>query len=143
MKLIKPLLSIALFTIICLSAYAQTKTGQIYFMRSTGFTGAAVNVRIYIDDQLVCKLKNNRFSIHDVATGKHVVTVQPTGISNGKKSDPITANVEEGKANYVNLVLKTAGYASWLSCEEVTQSSADNTLKKIKQTSDCLPKDAK
>ncbi|NCD71155.1 hypothetical protein [Mucilaginibacter agri] len=137
MKFIKSLLSVALLTFICLSAYSQTPTGQIYFMRSTGYNGAAVNVRIYVDDQLVCKLKNNRFSIHDMAVGKHVVTVQPTGISNGKKSDPITVEVAEGKANYVNVVQRVSGYASYLSCEEVTQSSADNTLKKIKQTTDC------
>jgi len=120
------------------SAFSQTKTGQVYLIRSTGYTGSAVNYRFYIDDQLVCKLKNKSFSIHDLSVGQHTVSVVSGGLSNGKKSAPLTIAVVEGKVNYVSVVSTEAGYSNKITCQEITQNSADPILAKVKQKKDCL-----
>jgi hypothetical protein len=119
-------------------AFSQTKTGQVYLIRSTGYTGSAVNYSFYIDDKLICKMKNKLFSIHDLPVGEHTVSVVSGGISNGKKSTPLKIMVTEGKVNYVSVVSTEAGYANKITCQEITQSSADPILAKATQKKDCL-----
>lgn len=122
-----------------LNVFSQDKTGQVYLIRSTGYTGSAVNYRLYIDDHLACKLKNKSFSIHDIGVGQHTVSVVSGGISNGKKSAPLTITVVEGKANYVSVVSTQSGYVNKITCQEITQNSADPLLAKATQNKNCLP----
>jgi len=58
------------------AAWSQTGTGKVHFIRSTGFYGSAVAFRVFIDDQLVCKLNNNRYSIHEIPVGQHNILVE-------------------------------------------------------------------
>ena len=138
MKTIKLFSLIAFLFAVSFSAFSQTKTGQIYLIRSTGFTGSAVNYSFYIDGELTCKLKNKSFSIHDLPAGEHKVSVFSGGISNGKKSTPLKITVAEGKANYVSVVSTQFGYVNKITCQEITQSSAEPILAKAKQKKDCL-----
>nr|WP_067055839.1 DUF2846 domain-containing protein [Mucilaginibacter sp. L294] len=140
MKAIKTFLLLAFFLTASSTAFSQTKTGQVYLIRSTGFTGSAVNYSFYIDDQLACKMKNKLFSIHDLPVGEHTVSVVSGGISNGKKSTPLKITVVEGKVNYISVVSTQSGYANKITCQEITQNSADPILAKSKQKNDCLSK---
>ncbi|MDB5147854.1 MAG: hypothetical protein JWQ57_1874 [Mucilaginibacter sp.] len=103
MKTIKFFAFFAFMLAMSFKGFSQTKTGQVYLIRVTGYTGMAVNYRLYIDDKLACKLKNKSFSIHDMAAGEHTVSVVSGGLSNGKKSAPLTITVVEGKVNYVSV----------------------------------------
>lgn len=140
MKAIRSFSLLAFFITISFSAFSQAKAGQVYLIRSTGYTGSAVNYSFYIDDQLTCKLKNKSFSIHDLSVGEHTVSVVSGGISNGKKSTPLKITVVEGKPNYVSVVSTEAGYVNKITCQEITQNSADPVLAKAKQKKDCLSK---
>jgi len=140
MKAIRTFSLLAFFLTASLGAFSQTKTGQVYLIRSTGYTGSAVNYSFYIDDQLICKLKNKSFSIHDLPVGEHTVSVVSGGISNGKKSTPLKITVIEGKVNYVSVVSTQAGYANKITCQEITQNSAESVLAKTKEKKDCLAK---
>ncbi len=137
MKIIK-LFAISILLIIgSITAHSQTKTGQVYLIRVTGYTGMAVNYRFYIDDKLVCKMKNKLYSIHDLPVGEHTVSINSGGISNGKKSEPLKIVVAEGKTNYVNVFSTQAGYVNKITCQEITKDSADPLLAKAKQKTDC------
>ena len=136
MKAIK-LFSIAVLLTVSLGAFAQTKTGQVYLIRYTGYAGSAVNYSFYLDDKLVCKLKNKKFSIHDVPAGEHTISVVSGGLSNGKKSTPLKITVVEGKTNFINVVSTEAGYAVKLTTQEITKASADPLLAKSTQKTDC------
>ena len=140
MKTIKLFLLATFLLAFSFGAFSQTKTGQIYLIRSTGYTGMAVNYSFYVDGQLTCKLKNKSFSIHDLPVGEHTVSVVGGGISNGKKSPPLKVVVAEGKANYVSVVSTQFGYVNKITCQEITQNSADPILAKSKKKEDCLPK---
>lgn len=140
MKTIKLFSAILFFLTVSFGAFSQTKTGPVYLIRSTGYTGSAVNYSFYIDDQLACKLKNKSFSIQDLPVGEHTVSVVSGGISNGKKSTPLKITVVEGKANYVSVVSTQSGYVNKITCQEITQNSADPILAKTTQKKDCLPK---
>lgn len=138
MKTIKFFAFFTFMLAISFNGFSQTKTGQVYLIRVTGYTGSAVNYRLYIDDKLACKLKNKSFSIHDIAAGEHTVSVVSGGLSNGKKSAPLTITVVEGKANYVSVVSTQAGYVNKITCQEITQNSADPLLAKAKQNKNCV-----
>lgn len=140
MKTIKFLAVFAFMLTISLNVFSQTKTGQVYLIRLTGYAGSAVNYRFYIDDQLACKLKNKSFSIHDLSVGDHTVSVVSGGLSNGKKSAPLKITVVEGKVNYVNVVSTEAGYVNKINVQEITQNSAEPILAKTRQKMDCLSK---
>lgn len=139
MKSIKSLILFAFFFSLSFNAFSQDKTGQVYLIRVTGYTGSAVNYRLYIDDQLVCKLKNKSYSIHDISVGDHTVTVVSGGISNGKKSEPLKITVAEGKTNYISVVSTQAGYVNKITCQEITRNSADPMLTKATENKNCLP----
>jgi hypothetical protein len=139
MKSIKPLILLAFILILSFNVFSQDKTGQVYLIRATGYTGSAVNYRMYIDDQLVCKLKNKSFSIHNISVGEHTVSVASGGISNGKKSTPLKITVTEGKTNYVSIASTQAGYANKITCLEITKNSADPMISKATENKNCLP----
>jgi hypothetical protein len=141
MKTLKIISAILFLFAISFSANAQTNTGSLYLIRLTGSTGVAINYHFYVDGELICKLKNKSFSVHQLTPGEHTVSIGSGGLSNGKKSEPLKITVVEGKTNYVNVVGTQSGYVNKLSCQEITQSSAEPLLAKSKQKTDCEEKE--
>jgi hypothetical protein len=119
----------------CFMASAQS--GKICFIRSTGYVASAVNFRVYIDDTLVCKLKNKSYSVHTVSPGKHTVAASNTGFGGGKKSSPFTVVVVEGKVTYVNVV-----WADSVTAEEVTENTGTQKIKKMTINTKCSTDEA-
>ncbi|WP_316838456.1 DUF2846 domain-containing protein [Pedobacter gandavensis] len=125
--------------ITCLfSAFKPQETGQVYFIRSTNSTGSAIAYKVYIDDKLVCNLKNKRFSVHDIAAGEHTVSIQGTGLGSHAKSRPFKINVTADKSNYLVAVNGPDLYLV-----EAVEPSAQELLKKVAPTTACLPADKK
>lgn len=118
--------------ITCTSVFAQSKTGQICFIRNTGFNGSAVNFKVYIDDSLACKLKNKTYSIHAVPVGKHNVASKNTGLGSTKKSAPFEVDVKEGKITYVAVINSSKVY-----CEEITEASGAKQVKTLVENTKC------
>ncbi|HEX2683189.1 MAG TPA: hypothetical protein VHL77_04625, partial [Ferruginibacter sp.] len=97
-----------------------------------GYVGSAVNFKIYIDDSLVCKLKNKRYSVHTLPVGKHTVSAQNTGLSTHKKSEPFEIETKEGQVTYIDVA-----WANRVYCQEITANSATAVMRKVKQTTNC------
>lgn len=133
------LLLVAPILLICCSidAFSQSQTGQICFIRSTGYEASAVNFRVFIDDSLVCKLRNKHYSQHTVSAGEHTVSGKNTGLTLDKGSTPLKVKVEGGKTTYISVVLAS----NKVSCLEITQNSADEVLKKVKPATNCGDKE--
>lgn len=125
---------LTLGTIYLCSAFKSRENGQIYFIRSTNMVGSVVAFKVFIDDSLVCNLKNKRYSVHDIAPGEHTVSIQNTGLASHKKSKPLKITVQEGKINYL-----VAINGSELYLQETVESSAKELLKKVAVTRECLP----
>ena len=109
------------------------QSGKVYFMRSTGFQGSAQGFTVFIDDSVVCKLNNKRFSIHDVAPGTHRFSVQFAGKSSKEKAERIEIEIEAGKTYYIQLIFQSGLVKNNLYCQEVTKSSANTMLDKLKE----------
>lgn len=137
-----------LFSIMASSAFSQTTdtasataagaTAKVVFMRATGGQGAATAFSTFIDDQLVCRLNNKRFSTHSIPAGAHTVSVQVAGKEANEKGEHITINAEAGKTYYIQLVSKVGLLINNLSCKVVTEDDAKTVLSKLKEDSDCL-----
>jgi hypothetical protein len=77
------------------------KKGKIYFLRSTGLVGSAGAFKTYIDGELVCKLNNKKYSIHNVTIGKHECFVLFGGLKLNEKAEKCEIQVEPDKITYV------------------------------------------
>lgn len=116
-------------------------TATVYFMRSTGFNGSMSGFTAFIDDTLVCKLNNKRYSIHTIQAGPHKFTVQFAGKKSKDKAEPIVIDAEAGKTYYVQMIFQPGAFVNNLYCQEVTENSAKAMLPKLKEDTKCLNND--
>ncbi len=127
----------SLFLTVCIvylfSAFKSQDNGQVYFMRSTGIEGTIIPYKVYIDDTLVCHLKNKHYSVHSIAPGDHTVSIQNTGLGSHKKSRAFKIKVIAGKSNYL-----AVRNQSGLGLEELVENSGLDLLKKVLVTQECL-----
>lgn len=108
--------------------------GKLYFIRHTGFEGSAVTFKAVIDKEVVCKLANKKYSIHELRAGEHSFSVQ----FSEKQSEPMTLNIEAGKNYYVYMVLQPGVMKTALYCIEITEHSAQIFLAACEQDTKCL-----
>lgn len=120
------------------NSVVQQDKAQVYFIRSTGFAGSMSAFTAFIDENLVCKLNNKKYSIHEITPGEHSFTVQFAGKSAKKKAEPITIEVEAGKTYYVQMVFQTGAFKNNLYCQEVTENSAKTILVDCEEDTKCL-----
>ena len=111
---------------------------KVIFMRSTGYVGSATSFNAFIDENMVCRLNNKRFSTHLVTPGEHHFSVQFAGKESKVKAERIVINTEAGKTYYIQLILQQGLVTANVFCQEVTQNSANLLLPKMKEDTKCL-----
>jgi Protein of unknown function (DUF2846) len=116
---------------------ATSEKAKVYFLRNTGYMGSAAGFKTFIDSQFVCRLNNKRFSIHEVAAGKHSFTVQFGGTSLKEKAERFELDLVAGKSYYIRVVFKTGAFVNNVYCEEVTETTAKREMEKLKEDTDC------
>ena len=133
MKTIRLIVTLLFMLSITGMALAQDKTGKIYVIRRTGMNGSAVNFRIYLDGELICKMKNKSYSVHDVNQGEHTISVVSGGLPDSRIKIPVKFTVVSSKNNYFMI-----NSGNELLCMEITQSAAEPMIAKSVQIKDCL-----
>jgi Protein of unknown function (DUF2846) len=116
--------------------YSQDKA-KVYFIRTGAFKGFLKPFMAFIDNQLVCKLNNKKYSIHEVEAGQRLFSVQFYGRTSKKRAERISINVETGKTYYVLLIYENK-FIENLYCQEITENSAKMSLKDCEQDDKCL-----
>lgn len=132
-RLASTFLALCFFTTI----YAQD-TGTVYLMRKTGISGTATAFTAFIDGELVCRLNNKRYSLHEVPVGEHTITVQFGGKKAKDKAEPITVIVKPGEPTFIQMVMEVRAFINNLYCQEVTEGSARPVLRQLKEDTKCL-----
>ncbi|MDN3677355.1 DUF2846 domain-containing protein [Flavobacterium paronense] len=138
MKTTKLFLLLIIAGLLTSLSYSQETKAKVYFIRSTGFQGSATAFTAFIDKQLVCKLNNKKYSIHELEPGEHVFTVQFGGKKAKEKAEPITINIEAGKTYYIQMIFQTGLFVNNLYCQEVTENSAKTILIDCVEDTECF-----
>jgi len=138
MKTINKILLLLIAIMLSSISFSQETKGKVYFIRSTGFQGSASAFTAFIDKQLVCRLNNKKYSIHEVEAGEHIFTVQFGGKKAKEKAEPITINIEAGKTYYIQMIFQTGVLVNNLYCQEVTENSAKTILLNCVEDTDCF-----
>ena len=106
---------------------AKTSLAKVYLLRSTGVIGKISAFNIFMDDELICKINNNKYSVHSVASGVHRFQIRFDGHSTRKKIKLLELNIESGESYYINVEALERGFVNSLDLIEVTE----NTFKKM------------
>ncbi len=130
----KKILSILLVIFLANSAYAQN--GKIYFLRSDGFPHPGTYT-LFIDDAVVCRLANKRYSIHSVTPGDHVVFSQAVGNKPGKKVDRDKKQIEAGKTYYIQVFYKHGWFTNKLKTKEIDEEAAKKLMANLREEKNC------
>ena len=120
------------------SAPEKEEMATIIFIRATGHPGSATAFTTFIDDNLVCRLNNKRFSTHSVPPGEHTISVQFAGKDSKEKAERIKIKTDAGKTYYVQLIIQQGLWMNNVFCQEVTENSANLLLPKLKEDTKCL-----
>lgn len=123
-------------------AYSQnfqsdSSKALIYLMRSTGFQGSATPYVAFIDSNMVCKLNNNKYSIHQVIPGQHKFYAQFNGKTIKDNIEPISLNVEAGKVYYLGMVVVYGKLINKLSFYELSEYAAKVSLENLEEDPNC------
>ncbi|MCX6243628.1 MAG: DUF2846 domain-containing protein [Bacteroidetes bacterium] len=83
--------------------FLQNTNGKIYFFQYQ--TGTFLNFTLFMDGQVLCKLKTLQFTVQEIVAGEHTFSYQLGGdvISKEAEENSISINVETGKNYYVEL----------------------------------------
>ncbi|WP_276481436.1 DUF2846 domain-containing protein [Paraflavitalea pollutisoli] len=119
---------------------SPTGTGaKVYLIRHTGYNGSALNFHCFIDSQLVCNLKNKRYSIHQVSPGTHLINVNIYKKDFKSAEAGINLEVEDNKVYYVKLLPgKAYSFKGADKLLVVSESTAKPVLAKCKEQTACL-----
>lgn len=117
----------------------DSPNGIVYFLRGKGFAGSATAFSAVIDDTLVCKLNNRRYSVHEVSPGKHEFKAQFAGKKGKKKAEIAVIDVEAGKTYYIQMVMQASFLVNDLTAQEITRNSALRLIEddEIQLDNDC------
>ena len=118
----------------------QKATGTVYFMRATNLAMYMSTFAAFIDNELVCRLDDHKYSAHELKPGKHVFTMQAGGKKNRQKNQQVELNIEAGKTYYFEPQIET-GLVYNVFIQEITESAAKRLMDKykMKHQKTCLP----
>lgn len=99
----------------------------ITIYRTGQYMAAARNWAIFVDEELVCKLSNNRYLVHHIAPGKVALAAQIGGVVLWpKKVETFEFEAESGGSYYFKTNLKSSFTRGRIELSEVTERSFKN-----------------
>ncbi|MEO6453168.1 MAG: DUF2846 domain-containing protein [Ginsengibacter sp.] len=106
---------------------------KVYVVRSTGHVASAVNLRVLIDDVMLCKIKNNRYAVFYVQPGTHSFNATSWDKPASHEKYAFKMPVEAGKTYYMSMRIKARFLETEIYLEEITYNTAAPLLTKYKQ----------
>lgn len=138
----KKLILITLVAFIFNKSGHSQEHGRVYLMRFEVYKEIISELqayRVFIDDTLVCKLNNHRYSVHEVEPGKHKFSAQQWSKKSTNKSNVLTIDIEPKKNYYVQLYFYPNEFSNRLMyCLEITEDSAFMIIPALHQDEKCL-----
>ncbi len=111
----------------------EVDKGEIIFIRKTGIVGWAIPFKTFINDDLVCKINNKRFSKHKVEAGSYLCTAQFYGKKRNEKREHAHIEVKAGEKKYIILQMNYGFFYNTLSPIEIPEKAALQLISEIKE----------
>ena len=103
----------------------------IYIYRVGQFSGAGANWAMFVDEQKICKLSNNKFMKVTVKPGKHTISSRVGGVGVFKKETELEVETEAGGEYYVACNIKQSFTRVRLEMIEVTKGTGKKQMEKM------------
>lgn len=135
------LLFLSFFTL-CLVAQPQAdleflpseeSEAEIVFIRDTGAAGWFINFKVFVNDELACRINNRRFSKHLIEEGNHTISIQYFGKKRKQRTRLKALELEPGEKRYVLVIQKVGFWKSTLDLVQVTEADAMLYMKEVKE----------
>lgn len=115
------------FVLLCLTfaSFTSDETVNVYLVRKGVNSGTAGPIKIFADGKIICELKNNSYSVHQLPVGTHKFSAQWGGKSakEGANERAIELQFEPGKEYYLQVVRENSGLVAYANVLEMTASS--------------------
>lgn len=140
--------AIVLFALVCIGLTSvkaadkpQTKpqtfiappadSAVIYIYRVGQFMGAGANWAMFVDEEKLCKLSNNKFMRVVVKPGKHTISSRIGGVGLFKKETEVEIDAEAGGEYFVACNIKQSFTRARLEMIEVTKGTGKKQMEKM------------
>lgn len=136
----KTLLTIFVFTFFATASYSQESIGTdiatVYLIRDTKSMGSLTSFNVFIDNELVCKLKNHHYIKTNLAIGSHKFSVQMSGSKAKSAVDHFELELEKDKIYYFKVETPSSimGSSSFI---EITNHTAEKMIPKLDEQEGC------
>ena len=113
---------------------SETQPGDsaiIYIYRGGQAGGAAANWAMFVDENKLCKLSNNKFIRVAVAPGKHTISAKIGGVGLMKKETEVEVETEAGGEYYIACNIKQSITRARLEMIEVTKGTGKKQREKM------------
>lgn len=110
---------------------APADSAVIYIYRVGQWGGAGANWAMFVDEQKLCKLSNNKFIRVVVKPGKHNISSKVGGVGMFKKETELEVEAEAGGEYYVACNIKQSFTRARLEMVEVTKGTGKKQMEKM------------
>lgn len=112
-------------------AAPRADSAVIYIYRVGQFMGAGANWAMFVDEDKLCKLSNNKFMRVVVKPGKHTISSRVGGVGIFKKETEVEIEAEAGGEYYVACNIKQSFTRARLEMIEVTKGTGKKQMEKM------------
>lgn len=135
----KQLLSLFFLLAFSLAGMAQSGTAKLVLIREGMHEGSAVACSIFKNEELLCKLNNKRYSLHDVEPGQYTFHTQWGGKKpNRDKRGDLVVTLEAGKTYYIKFNPVAKAFNGYVGLIEVTENTFKTLEPQLKLDDECL-----
>ncbi|MDA8693190.1 DUF2846 domain-containing protein [Saprospiraceae bacterium] len=111
---------------------------EVYFIRAKSLQGAAIAYRIFADDEMICKLNNNRYTVHQLSPDTKTISVQFKGGKIKKKTIRIDVELESEKTYYFGVCIKNGAFVNRPILCQAEKDEAEDFMKVSKLDDKCF-----
>lgn len=110
----------------------------MYLVRSAG-PDNYVPYFTYVDDTLLCKLGNGKFSAHEPESGERKIHAQYKGKVKSNAETDLYINLEAGKTYYISVNIETKAFGKgYFFCEQLSEEVGKKTISVFEKDNKCL-----
>lgn len=122
-----------------LALNSADEVAYVYIFRQTGFVGSLSSYKILDEKKTLCRLANNKYSVHELKSGVHLISVKQFYKKSRKMVKPVMIDAKPGKNYYLKVVMEddNVRFKSYIYCVEIQEREANSLIEKLNEEQKC------